>query len=379
MRERLELVDAARLVVKVGSSSLTASDGTLDEEALDALVDALAEKRRTGTEIVLVTSGAVAAGLGPLRLVGRSRIVADSQAAASVGMGLLIARYTAAFGRHELPVGQILLTSEDTVRRGRYRNAARTFERLLAHGAVPIVNENDALVTAELRFGDNDRLAALVAQLVRADALLLFTDVDALYDGPPSRPGTKPISVVDSIDELEGVEVSGRGSAFGTGGMVTKLQSADMATSSGIPVVLTSTSNVRAALAGEDVGTWFRPTRKRASRLQVWLEHAAQGRGRLVLDAGAVRAIVRGTASLLPAGIVGVEGDFGPGEPVELVDEEGTVVARGIVAFDSSELPDMLGRSTRELRERLGDRFEREVVHRDDLALVAPVGREQGS
>lgn len=362
---------ARRVVVKVGSSSLTEPDGTLAPARVVAVADALAERRLAGQEIVLVTSAAVAAGRGALGMRTRPRDLADAQAAASVGQGLLIARYTEAFAGRGVTVGQILLTAEDTVRRARYRNAVRAFERLLAAGVVPIVNENDAVGPDELTFGDNDRLAALVAQLVRADALVLLTDVDGLYDAPPSNPAARHIAEVESVDGLEGVEVSGTGSRVGTGGMVTKLQSASMATKSGIPVFLTKGTSLRATFDGTARGTWFHATRKRATRRQVWLEHAAVGRGRLVLDDGAVHAIVEGTASLLPAGIVRIEGEFQAGDPVELVDLHGDVVARGIVAFDSVELPDMLGRSTRALREALGERFEREVVHRDDLAVVA--------
>jgi glutamate 5-kinase len=243
---------------------------------------------------------------------------------------------------------------------------------MLELGAVPIVNENDALATSELKFGDNDRLAALVAQLVRADALVLLTDVNGLYDAPPKQPGASRISVVEHMEDVAGVQVTGRGSAFGTGGMVTKLQSAEMATTTGIPVMLTSAPNVRAALAGMDVGTWFVPTSGRSRRRKVWLEHAAQMYGRLVVDAGAERALRDRGASLLAAGIRSVSGEFSAGDPVEIVTESGAVIAHGISNFDSAELPQMLGRSTAEMRETLGDEFLRSVVHRDELTLVSP-------
>jgi len=366
---RAALSSARRVVVKIGSSSLTGPDGHLDLDALRALVDVLAERRRNGGQVVLVTSGAVAAGIGPLELSTRPRDLATMQAAAMVGQGLLVARYTEAFAAHGLPVGQVLLTAEDTVRRYRYRNAQRSLGRLLALGVVPVVNENDAVTIDELKFGDNDRLAALVSHLVRADAMVLLTDVDGLHDAPPSRPGARRIPYVGDLSEVAGVEVTARGSAVGTGGMVTKLESVGIATGSGVPVVLTSAAHARAALAGEDVGTYFAVTGRRASARRLWIAHAARTRGRLYLDDGAARAVLGGRASLLPAGITRVEGQFDAGDPVELLAPDGVVVARGIVAFDAAELPRLLGRSTFELRDELGEGYDREVVHRDDLVL----------
>jgi len=366
------MAQAHRVVVKVGSSSLTGDDGRLDVGALRALVDVLAARRAAGGQVVLVTSGAIAAGLGPLGLTQRPRDLATAQATASVGQGILVARYTEAFAGHGLRVGQVLLTAEDTVRRGHYRNAQRALERLLDLGVVPIVNENDTVATDEIRFGDNDRLAALVSHLVRADAMVLLTDVDALYDGPPARPGSRRISVVRTCADLDGIDLGSRGSAVGTGGMVTKIASAQIATGSGIPVVLTSTAQVGPALDGAAVGTWFAVTGRRRSTRMLWLAHAATTRGRLVLDDGAVRAVVERRTSLLPAGITGVAGEFEAGDPVELVTTDGVVVARGLVAFSALELPELLGRSTHELRAHLGAGYDREVVHRDDLVLVHP-------
>ncbi|AEG44795.1 glutamate 5-kinase [Isoptericola variabilis] len=372
---RASLRHAHRVVVKIGSSSLTGPDGHLDLEALRALVAVLAARRADGGQVVLVTSGAVAAGIGPLGLTARPRDLATMQAAAMLGQGQLVARYTEAFAEHGLRVGQVLLTAEDTVRRVRYRNAQRSLDKLLALGVVPVVNENDAVTTDELRFGDNDRLAALVSHLVRADAMVLLTDVDGLHDAAPSRPGARRIPTVTDLAEVAGVEVTARGSAVGTGGMVTKLESVRIATGSGVPVVLTKAENAAAALAGEDVGTFFAATGRRASARRLWIAHAARSQGRLHLDAGAARAVLGGRASLLPAGITRVEGQFDAGDPVELVAPDGAVVARGLVAFDSSELPALLGRSTYELREELGEGYDREVVHRDDLVLEQAVAR----
>jgi glutamate 5-kinase len=368
--DRQGLAAARRVVVKVGSSSLTGTDGRLDTAALRSLVDVLAARVADGGQVVLVSSGAIAAALGPLGLSARPRDLATAQAAASVGQGLLVARYTEAFGAHGLRVGQVLLTAEDTIRRGHYRNAQRALTRLLSLGVVPVINENDAVATDEIRFGDNDRLAALVAHLIHADAMVLLTDVDALYDGPPSRPGARRISFVEGPSDLEGIEVTSRGSAVGTGGMVTKLDSVAIATASGIPVVLTSAAHAADALAGREVGTWFAATGRRRSTRLLWLAYAARTHGRLVLDDGAVRAVRGGLASLLPAGVVRVEGDFEPGDPVELVGLDGRTVARGLVSYASGELPALLGRSTSDLRAELGPGYDREIVHRDDLVPV---------
>lgn len=365
---------ARRIVVKVGSSSLTTRAGGLDADRVDALVDVLAQHGGTrGREIVLVSSGAIAAGLAPLGLERRPRDLARQQAAASVGQGLLVARYTASFARYGRRVGQVLLTSDDTSRRTHYRNAYRTLDQLLTMGAVPVVNENDTVATDEIRFGDNDRLAALVAHLVRADLLVLLSDVDGLYDGDPSTLGTRRIEEVHGPAELDGVRIGSAGRAgVGTGGMVTKVEAARIAAGAGVPVVLTSAARAADALAGRDTGTWFHPTGRRAAGRLLWLAHASTPAGALTLDEGAVRAVVDRRTSLLPAGIAGVEGEFTAGDPVELRDQQGRAVARGLVAFDAKELPRLLGRSTHELARELGPEYEREVVHRDDLVVLGP-------
>ncbi|WP_028267454.1 glutamate 5-kinase [Arthrobacter sp. MA-N2] len=368
--ERQALAGAKRIVVKVGSSSLTSIKGGISEKALTALVHALAEKRNSGTEIILVSSGAIAAGLAPLGLAKRPKDLATQQAAASVGQGLLMARYSQAFAAHGVTVSQVLLTADDLMRRTQHSNAYRALDRLLNLGVVPVVNENDTVATHEIRFGDNDRLAALVAHLVRADALVLLSDVDALYDGPPSL-GAKRIPLVSGPQDLVGVTIGKAGKAgVGTGGMTTKVEAASIAAGSGIHALVTSTANAAAALAGEDVGTWFAINGNRKPVRLLWLAHLASVRGRLVLDDGAVKAVRDRHTSLLPAGISSVQGDFEPGDPVEMFSHEGTVIARGLVNYSSEELPRMLGRSTKELAKDLGRGYDRVVVHVDDLVLV---------
>ncbi|MCP2260139.1 glutamate 5-kinase (EC 2.7.2.11) [Streptoalloteichus tenebrarius] len=361
---RRAVAAAGRVVVKVGSSSLTTAEGGLDPDRLAALVDAVAGRRAAGSQVVLVSSGAIAAGLAPLGVRRRPRDLATQQAAASVGQLQLAHAYAASFARHQLTVGQVLLTADDVWRRAHYRNAQRTFSRLLALGAVPVVNENDTVATEEIRFGDNDRLAALVAHLVGADALVLLSDVDALYDGDPRRGGARRISEVNGESDVDGVDAGGAGaSGVGTGGMASKLAAARLAASAGIPVLLASAADADRALGPADVGTAFAATGPRLSARKFWLGHAAGASGRLHLDDGAVAAVVGRRRSLLAAGITGVTGDFDAGDVVELLDPSGRVVARGVVAFDAAELPGLIGRSSHELPAEQ----RREVVHADDL------------
>ncbi|HEV2798337.1 MAG TPA: glutamate 5-kinase, partial [Nocardioides sp.] len=280
---------ARRIVVKVGSSSLTTAAGGIDPARVRRLVEVLAAARGSGAEVVLVSSGAIAAGLAPLGLTSRPRALAAQQAAASVGQVLLAHRYQEEFARHGIVTGQVLLTVDDVTRRVHYRNAHQTLAKLLELGVVPIVNENDTVATSEIRFGDNDRLAALVAHLVHADLLVLLSDVDGLYDGPPSRAGSALVPVVRSEADLAGITIGTTGaSGVGTGGMTTKVDAARIATGAGIHVVLTSADQAAAALAGSEVGTLFESTGKRRPTRLLWLAHATSGQGTLTLDAGAV-------------------------------------------------------------------------------------------
>ncbi|HMI25130.1 MAG TPA: glutamate 5-kinase [Streptosporangiaceae bacterium] len=382
--ERADIATATRVVVKVGSSSLTTPDGEIDGDRIGALTAALSARRQDGGQVVLVSSGAIASGLAPLGLSRRPRDLATQQAAASVGQGLLIARYTAAFARHGIRTGQVLLSADDLMRRTHYRNAQRTLDRLLELGVLPVVNENDTVATDEIRFGDNDRLAALVAHVTRAGALILLSDVDGLYDGDPRRGEAQRITEVRDRADLEGIRLgrglkAGQGTqgtqdsrkAQGIGGMATKVEAAMIASAAGIPTVVADAASAATALGGGSAGTYFAAARGRrpATRL-LWLKHAAVAHGSLRLDHGAVEAVVKRRASLLPAGITGVEGSFDAGDPVNLRDENDTIVARGLVNYDATEIPGLMGRSTRWLASKLGPEYEREVVHRDDLVIV---------
>ncbi len=362
------IASARTVVVKVGSSSLTTAAGGLDPDRLDALVDAIAARRLAGSQVVLVSSGAIAAGLAPLGLSRRPRDLPTQQAAASVGQQLLAQRYAGSFARYSLRVGQVLLTSDDVVRRAHYRNAQRTFARLLAFGVVPVVNENDTVATEEIRFGDNDRLAALVAHIVGADALVLLSDVDALYTGDPRLPTSAPVREVADAAVLADVTVGRSSSDVSTGGMASKLTAALVATGAGIPVLLGSAASAPELLGtvAADSGTAFAPATRRTSARSFWLRHAASPTGRLTLDAGAVDAVVQRRKSLLPAGIVNVSGDFSSGEVVDLVGPDGHVVARGFVGHDAAELRGILGRSLA----GVPDELKHAVVHADDVVVL---------
>lgn len=365
-----EVTDAKRLVIKVGSSSLTTVDGGISVQALNRLVDACQQLRSRGTEVVLVSSGAIAAGLAPLKLDRRPQDLAAQQAAAAVGQGQLLAHYSRAFSHHGAEVGQVLLTVEDLIRRATYVNALRALEKLLALGVVPIINENDAVATAEIRFGDNDRLAALTANLIHADGLILLSDVDALYDGPPAA-GGKPIAQVARTEDLNGVTLGPRGRAgIGTGGMVTKVEAAQIVTAHGIPARLTSAANAERLFAGENVGTLFLPRGKRRGARSAWLAHLAHTKGRITIDHGAVSAVAQRRRSLLAAGITDVSGTFEAGDVVEIGSPDGLVCARGVCSFSAEEVRSMRGKKTAQLVQEFGEDYQRPVIHTDDMARV---------
>ena len=369
MSRHREAVRTARsVVVKVGTTALTTPSGVFDAGRLATLADAIEGRMKAGSDVVIVSSGAVAAGIEPLKLTKRPADLATKQAAASVGQVALVNSWSTAFARYNRTVGQVLLTAHDISMRVQHTNAQRTLDRLRALHAVAIVNENDTVATNEIRFGDNDRLSALVAHLVGADALVLLSDIDGLYDGDPRRKGNSNARFIPEVgapSDLDGV-VAGRGSHLGTGGMASKLSSALLASDAGVPVLLAAAADATTALADASVGTVFAPRPERMSARKFWVRYAAEVSGALTLDDGAVRAIVRQRRSLLPAGITAVSGRFYGGDVVELRAQDATMVARGVVAYDHSELANMLGRSTPDLPAEM----RRPAVHADDLVAV---------
>lgn len=356
---------ARSVVVKIGTTALTTPTGMFDASRLASLADAIQARMKAGSDVVIVSSGAIAAGIEPLGLSRRPTDLATKQAAASVGQVALVNAWSAAFARYDRTVGQVLVSAHDISMRVQHTNAQRTLDRLRALHAVAIVNENDTVATNEIRFGDNDRLSALVAHLVGADALVLLSDIDGLYDSDPRKGNARFISEVAGADDLDGV-IAGGGSRLGTGGMASKLSSALLAADAGVPVLLAAAADAGAALSEASVGTVFAPRPERMSSRRFWVRYAAESTGALMLDDGAVRAVVGQRRSLLPAGITEVSGRFHGGDVVELRALDGTVVARGVVAYDAAELSTMVGRSTSELPAEM----RRPAVHADDLVAV---------
>jgi glutamate 5-kinase len=368
---RKNIAIAKRIVIKVGSSSLTSQTGGIDIARLNKLVDEIAQKKKSAADIVLVSSGAIAAALAPLGLKSRPRDLIMQQAAASVGQGLLVHRYTERFASHNIVAGQILLTAEDISRRSHYRNAIRTFNKLFELGVVPVVNENDTVATEEIRFGDNDRLAALVANLIQADVLILLSDVEGLFNENPSNPAAQMTSEVKDFEEIAEFKLDvNSNSKLGSGGMITKITAAKIATAAGIAVVLTDAKNLARALAGDEVGTIFHPATDKQSARELWLAHASVVMGALTVDDGAAKALSTGKASLLAAGITDYKGDFAVGDVVKVMNQSQQVIAKGLVNFDSAELPLVLGKTSQKITELMGEEFAKEVIHRDDLVLI---------
>ncbi|MFT4087620.1 MAG: glutamate 5-kinase [Gordonia sp. (in: high G+C Gram-positive bacteria)] len=368
---RSSIASARSIVVKIGSSALTDLREGLSVERLDRLADAIEARMGRGTTVIVVSSGAVGAGLAPLGLKKRPTDLATKQAAASVGQLRLAHAWGTSFARHGRVVGQVLLTADDVSNRSHHANAQRTLDRLRTLHAVAVVNENDTVATNEIRFGDNDRLAALVAHLAGADALVLLSDVDGLYNGDPRKPGPdgEPARLIDEVAgpaDLDGV-IAGSGGALGTGGMASKLAAARLAADSGVPVLLAAAADADRALADASVGTVFAARPKRLSARKFWMRHAAEALGQLEIDAGAAAAVIGRRRSLLAAGVTGVQGSFSSGDVVELVGPDSVVCARGVVSYDADDVRGMLGRSTDELPPDL----RRPVIHADDLVRVS--------
>jgi len=365
------------VVVKIGTSSLTQPEtGSLALSTIASIVETLTQLRQGGNRVVLVSSGAVGVGCARLGLTERPKSIALKQAVAAVGQGRLIRVYDDMFTTLGQPIAQVLLTRSDLVQRSSYLNVERTFQELLTLGVIPIVNENDTVAVDELKFGDNDTLSALVASLVNADWLFLLTDVDRLYSADPRHnPDAKPIILVNRLEELKDlqVQIGDRGSNWGTGGMMTKIAAAQIATGAGVRTVITqgrTPHNIAKILAGAAIGTQFAPQPRPVSARKRWIAHGLLPTGTLYLDDGAVNAICKAGKSLLAAGVIAVEGQFESQDAVVVCDRHGVEVARGVVNYNHIELDKVKGHQSDAIATILGYPTPETVIHRDNLVLT---------
>jgi glutamate 5-kinase len=375
MRKAL-LQQVKRVVIKVGSRVLTVDGGGLDHGAITRLCDEIASLRRLGLEVILVSSGAVAAGRDALRSAEYPLTIPQKQAAAAVGQPLLMQAYQQACTQYNVVTAQILLTADDLANRNRFLNARTTLEALLGAGVLPVINENDSVAVAEIKFGDNDNLSALVTSLAEADLLLILTDIAGLYTANPnSHPDARLIPLVRSITrEIE--RMAGEsGSSVGTGGMATKVSAAKKAARFGVPTILApgkQTGIIAAILAGEEVGTVFLPAKDGLmNRRKHWIAYTLRPTGKLLVDAGARKALLENGTSLLPSGITGVEGRFERGSCVRVCGPDGVEIARGLSDYSSGEVARLAGHKSSKIEEILGYRYGDEVVHRDNLVLLS--------
>jgi glutamate 5-kinase len=374
MLTRSNLADAKRIVVKVGTSTLTYGSGKLNLDQIEKLVRELSDLVNQGKEIILVSSGAVGAGMARLGLKEKPKTMPEIQAAAAVGQGILMHTYEKLFGEYGQIVAQVLLTREDSVNRKRYVNSRNTLMSLLAMQVIPVINENDAVAVDELKIGDNDTLSAMVASIVDADLLIILSDVDGLYTANPQNHSEARLveEVTDITAEIESL-AGGPGTPTGTGGMHTKIQAAKIAVNSGVVMVIASGSHsgiVREIVSGAKLGTLFLPKENRLQIRKRWLAFGARVHGAVTVDKGCEQAILKGGSSLLAAGIKAVDGDFEHGNTIRILTAEGREIARGIANYNASEARRIMGAHTNEITAILGSKPYDEVIHRDNLVLL---------
>ncbi|MBV7276045.1 glutamate 5-kinase [Clostridiaceae bacterium UIB06] len=367
------LKNVKRVVVKIGSSTLTHSSGFLNLSRIEKLVRQISDLHNQGIEIVLVSSGAIAAGIGKLGLKNKPATIPEKQAAAAIGQGILLHMYEKMFSEYGKIAAQILITREDVSNRTRFLNARNTFFSLFEKGVITIVNENDAIVVDEIKFGDNDTLSAIVASLVEADLLILLSDIEGLYDSDPrTNPQAKLIHEVERITEEVERSAGGAGTSLGTGGMATKISAAKIATSAGVSMVIVNGANegiINDVVNLERVGTFFVPDESPMHLRKHWLTFNTDIKGKLVVDNGAYKALVNEHKSLLPSGIVSVEGFFNHGQIVSIITSDGVEIGRGITNYDSSEIEQIKSLKTDEIEGILGYKNYDEIVHCNNMAI----------
>ena len=368
------VANAQKIVVKVGTSTLTHKNGKLNLEQIEKLVRQLSDLRNQGKDVVLVSSGAIGAGMGKLNLEERPKTIPEKQAVAAVGQGILLHIYEKMFSEYGQATAQLLLTKADLEHRQRFLNARNTLLTLLRLGVIPIVNENDTVAFEEIKFGDNDTLAALVGTLIDADLVILLTDIDGFYDGDPRKnKDAKRISVVETMDEQVESLAGSVGSKFGSGGMATKISAAGIAVNAGIPLMIAhgaETHIIRRLTSGEDVGTLFLPIEMKPHLRKKWIAFGSHVEGRIIVDDGAKAGLVHKGKSLLPSGIVAVEGNFSAGDVVGISDGSGKEFARGITHYSAQELNRIKGQKSSDICPILGYKDFDEAIHRDNLSLI---------
>lgn len=363
-----------RIVVKVGSSTLTHETGKLNYHRIERLAMEIADLANQGKEMVLVSSGAVSAGMGPLGLSARPKTIRKKQAVAAVGQGVLMHTYEKMFREYGQNVGQVLLTRMDAQDRKKFMNSRNTLLTMLQMGVIPIINENDVVAIDEFKIGDNDTLSAMVSNFIEADLLIILSDVDGLYTAnPQTHPEARIIPVVTEVDKHVYDIAGGAGSSIGTGGMYTKIQAASIATSSGVDMVIASGSEdgvLRRICQGEDVGTWFTAKDSNLHTKKRWLLSGSKAQGSLIVDGGCRNALVEHGSSLLPVGIAAVEGEFHEGDIVNVM-YEGLVIAKGIVNYNSESVEAIKRHKTDDIEKILGhEGVYEEVIHRDNLVVM---------
>jgi glutamate 5-kinase len=373
MRREL-LKNVKRIVVKIGSKVLTGDENDIDAGVISRLAGDIAKLRENGVEVIVVSSGAVAAGRKELGLSGKPRTIPQKQAAAAIGQSRLMRNYEEGFAKHGHKVAQILLTRDDLGNRQRFLNAQDTIATLLSFGIIPIINENDTVAVDEIKFGDNDKLSAMVANLVEAHLLVLLTDIEGFYDADPRiNPEASLKRFVEEITKNMEEAAADTGSSVGTGGMATKLLAVKMAAKDGVSSIIINGKIPGAllkALSGEEIGTFFQAVKKKMNRRKHWIAYASRPHGRISVDKGAFEALHKHGGSLLPSGIVGVEGEFGRGACVKICGPDGVEFARGITNYSHHEIGQILGHKSLEIEKILGYRYGDEIIHRDNLVVL---------
>jgi glutamate 5-kinase len=363
-----------RVVIKIGSNILTDAKEGLNTRRIYLIAKDVAGLTDLGFEVVLVSSGAIAAGMKKLGLKERPRDVKLKQASAAIGQSSLMWAYEKSFSDFDKKVAQVLLTRDDFSDRRRYINSKNTLTTLLSYGVIPIVNENDTVATDEIKFGDNDNLAALVASLIEAERLIILSDVDGLYtEDPKTHPGARIIECVEEITPVLEAKAKGAGSIVGTGGMYSKLLATKKAVNHGITVHIVNGRKeglLCPLMKGKHYGTLFKPKEGKLSLKKGWIAYSSRAKGNVIIDEGAVRAIIHGGKSLLPSGIVSVEGEFDIGDSVYCLDSKRNRIAKGLTNYSFSELERIKGKKTSEIEKILGYKYSDEVIHRDNLVLV---------